>query len=59
MIGPNATELVHEGVIALNMGATAEDIAAAIHAHPTVGESFKEAAHAVFGNAINMPPAKK
>lgn len=59
MIGASATELVHEGAIAMNMGATAEDIASAIHAHPTVGESIKEAAHAVFGNAINQPPAKK
>ena len=59
MIGASATELVHEGVIALNMGATTEDVLSSIHAHPTVGESIKEAAHAVFGDAINMPPAKK
>lgn len=58
MAGPNATEIIMEGALALNMGATFQDILDTVHAHPTVSESMKEAAHAVFGNAVNMPPSK-
>ncbi|MBQ7703519.1 MAG: dihydrolipoyl dehydrogenase [Firmicutes bacterium] len=58
MAGPNATEIIMEGALALSMGASVEDILDTVHAHPTVSESMKEAAHAVFGNAVNMPPAK-
>ena len=59
MCGPNATELIVEGALAITKKATAEDILATIHAHPSVGESIQEAAHAVFGNALNMPPVRK
>ena len=59
MCGPNATELIVEGALAITKKATVEDILATIHAHPSVGESIQEAAHAVFGNALNMPPVRK
>ena len=59
MCGPSATELIVEGALAISKKATVEDILATIHAHPSVGESLQEAAHAVFGNALNMPPVRK
>ena len=59
MVGPSATELIVEGALAIHKKATVEDLLATIHAHPSVGESLQEAAHAVFGNALNMPPVKK
>ena len=58
MMGPGATELIMEGALAITMGATVENIINTIHAHPTVGESVKEAAESVFGNPINMPPIR-
>lgn len=58
MCGPSATELISEGVMAMRLGASAEDIIGAIHAHPSVSESIQEAAHNIFGSALNMPPSK-
>lgn len=58
MCGPCATELIAEAALAISMGAKTEDIIDTVHAHPSVAESIQEAAHAVFGNSINMPPAK-
>lgn len=58
MAGPSATELIVEGALAIYKKATVEDLLSTIHAHPSVGESLQEAAHAVFGNALNMPPVK-
>jgi len=43
IIGPNAGEMIAEGVIALEYGASTEDIARTCHAHPTLSEAFKEA----------------
>jgi len=43
IIGPNAGEMIAEGVIALEYGASSEDIARTCHAHPTLSEAFKEA----------------
>ena len=58
MCGPNATELAAYGALAIHQKARVEDLLSTIHAHPSVGESLQEAAHAVFGNALNMPPVK-
>lgn len=44
LIGPHASEMIGEGVIALSKKATIEDIASASHAHPTLAEAIKEAA---------------
>lgn len=54
IIGAKATELVHEGLIALKLESTSEEIAHAIHAHPTLGEGLGEAAHAVLGKATGV-----
>ena len=58
MMGPGATEMIMEGTLAMAMGATVEDLINTVHAHPTVGESIKEAAESVFGNPVNMPPIR-
>ncbi len=54
IIGPMASELVMEGVIAMEFGASSEDIARICHAHPTLSESVKEAALAVDGRTLNI-----
>ena len=46
IIGPHATDLIAEGVVALEHEATAESLMRAVHAHPTLSESVMEAAHA-------------
>ncbi|MDW5300038.1 MAG: dihydrolipoyl dehydrogenase [Sedimentibacter sp.] len=55
MVGPRATDLIVEGALAIRLEATIDEIISTIHAHPTVGESLQEAAHAVYGNAIHIP----
>ncbi len=54
MVGPEVTELIAEATLAIEMGATAEDIARTIHAHPTLPEAFMEAAEAVHGVAVHI-----
>ena len=54
MIGPEVTELVAEAALAIEMGATAEDLARTIHAHPTLPEALMEAAEAVHGMAVHI-----
>jgi dihydrolipoamide dehydrogenase len=53
--GARAADLVHEGALAITMGATAKQLGAMIHAHPTFTEGIMEAAEAVHGNAIHLP----
>ena len=53
IIGPNATELIAEAVVALELECTAEELANIIHAHPTLSEAMLDASNAVFGMAIN------
>ena len=53
IIGPTATELIAESVVALEMECTAEELANIIHAHPTLSEAMLDGANAVFGMAIN------
>ena len=58
--GINAGELIHEAVLALEMGADAEDISKTIHAHPTLAETFAFAAEMVDGSITDaLPPKKK
>ena len=57
--GANAGELIHEAVLALEMGADAEDIAKTVHAHPTLAETFAFAAEIVDGSITDALPAKK
>jgi dihydrolipoamide dehydrogenase len=54
IIGATAGEMIHEAVIAMELGAAAEDIARSCHAHPTLSEAVKEAAMAVDKRAIHM-----
>jgi dihydrolipoamide dehydrogenase len=54
IIGPNAGEMIAEGVLAMEYGAAAEDIGRTCHAHPTLSEAFKEAAMATYDKPIHM-----
>lgn len=53
IVGPEASNLIAEIGLAIEMGATLEDIALTIHAHPTLGEMNMEAAEAALGQAIH------
>ncbi len=53
IIGPNATDLVAEACVALQVESTTEELFRAIHAHPTLSEAVAEAAHAAVGHAIH------
>ena len=59
MVGPNAGELIAEAVLALEMGADAEDIGLTIHAHPTLSETFNFAAEMVEGTITDLYIPKK
>ncbi|MDE2285821.1 MAG: dihydrolipoyl dehydrogenase [Hyphomicrobiales bacterium] len=54
ILGPDAEALIAEAAIAMEFGASSEDIARTCHAHPTLSEAVKEAALAVAKRAINM-----
>jgi len=54
IIGPNAGEMIAEAVLAIEYGASTEDIARTTHAHPTLSEAFKEAAMATHGKPVHM-----
>jgi dihydrolipoamide dehydrogenase len=57
--GVGAGELISEAVLAIEMGATAEDIAETIHPHPTLSETVMEAADAFYGHATHIFTKKK
>lgn len=54
IIGADAGTMITEGVMAIEFGASAEDLARTCHAHPTLNEAIKEAALAVDGRAVHM-----
>ncbi len=54
MVGPEVTELIAEAALAIEMGATAEDVARTIHAHPTLPEAVMEAAESVHKMAVHI-----
>jgi len=54
MVGPGAGDMISEGVLAIEMGATAEDLSLTIHPHPTLSETIMEAAEACFGNCTHI-----
>jgi dihydrolipoamide dehydrogenase len=54
VIGPMASELIAEAVVAMEFGASAEDIALICHAHPSLAEAMKEAALAVDKRTLNL-----
>ena len=62
IIGPHATDLIHEACVALSCEATVEELFRTVHAHPTLAEGVMEAAHGVFSNPIHFvppPPRRK
>lgn len=54
VIGPNAGEMISEGVLAIEYGASAEDVGRTCHAHPTLSEAFKEACMAAYDKPIHF-----
>ena len=59
IMGPHASDLIHEGNLAINNNMKVENITNMIHAHPTLSEAFEEAILGLKGEAIHMVPAKK
>ncbi len=59
LVGPGAGELISEGVLAVEMAARASDIALSIHPHPTLTETFMEAAEMFFGNSTHVIRSKR
>jgi dihydrolipoamide dehydrogenase len=57
--GSGAGELIAEGVLAIEMGATAEDLKLVIHPHPTLSESVMESAEVFFGQSTHVYKPKK
>jgi dihydrolipoamide dehydrogenase len=57
--GPGAGELISEGVLAIEMGATAQDMALSIHPHPTLSETVMEAAEVFYGHATHVYRPKR
>ena len=58
--GPGAGEMIAEGVLAIEMGATVKDLALTIHPHPTLSETVMEAAELFYGHSSHIfKPAKK
>ncbi|MGC9397701.1 MAG: dihydrolipoyl dehydrogenase [Anaerolineae bacterium] len=59
IVGRNAGEMIAEGVLAVEMGAVAEDLALTIHAHPTLSETEGEVAELFLGQATHVLPPRK
>jgi dihydrolipoamide dehydrogenase len=59
IVGAGAGELIAEGVLAIEMGATAKDLALAVHPHPTLSETLMEAAEVFYGHATHTFQKKR
>ena len=59
VIGPSASDLIPEGVLAIQLEATLEDIANTIHAHPTLGEASMEASMVALGLPVHVGPPRR
>ncbi len=59
IMGPRATDLIAEGVLALHQGLTAAEVAHAVHAHPTLPEAILEAMLDVDGRAVHAAPRRR
>lgn len=59
IVGAGAAELIGEGVVAIEMGATARDLAESVHPHPTLSETLSECAEAFYGTATHTYARKK
>ena len=58
VVGPHAEALITEGVLAVEMGAVAQDLALTMHPHPTLSETLGEAAEVFLGSATHVVPRK-
>lgn len=58
LVGVNCGDLIAEPSLAIEMGATADDVAMTIHPHPTMSESIMEAAEVYFGHSAHYTPRK-
>ena len=54
IVGAHASDLIHEAVVAIGLGASVEELAHTIHAHPTLGEAVMESAEAAYDRAIHI-----
>jgi dihydrolipoamide dehydrogenase len=59
IVGPEASDLISEAALAIEMGAYAPDIGLTIHPHPTLGEAVMEAAKHSIGEAIHIQNARR
>lgn len=59
IVGPEASNLIAEAALAIEMGACAEDVVRTIHTHPTLPEAFPEAVEAAFYHSIHVFKAKR
>ena len=59
IVGAGAGELISEGVLAIEMGATAQDLAGSVHPHPTLSETLMEAAEVFYGHSSHALGRKK
>jgi dihydrolipoamide dehydrogenase len=59
IVGPGAGELISEGVLAIEMGATAADLRMTIHPHPTLSETLMESAEVFFGQSTHVYKPKR
>ena len=59
IVGREAGEMISEGVLAIEMGALAEDLAASMHPHPTLSETEEEAAEAFLGSSTHILPQRE
>jgi dihydrolipoamide dehydrogenase len=59
LCGPSAGEMIAEGVLAIEMGATAMDLELTIHPHPTLSETIMEAAEVFYGTSTDMYRPKR
>ncbi|MGH7771256.1 MAG: dihydrolipoyl dehydrogenase [Candidatus Binatia bacterium] len=58
VVGAGAGELISEGVLAIEMGATAKDMAQSVHPHPTLSETLMECAELFYGRSVHTLPRK-
>ncbi|HBH3639516.1 TPA: dihydrolipoyl dehydrogenase [Clostridioides difficile] len=59
IIGPNASDLIHEAVVAMKAMLIVEEVASIMHGHPTLSEAFLEASMGILDKAIHLPPIRK
>ena len=59
IVGAGAGELISEGVLAVQMGATAKDVADSVHPHPTLSETLMECAEVFYGYSTHTLARKK